>query len=112
MARPSQRNSPNARPHLRLAADIGGTFTDIAVFDDRSGALTFGKALSTPERLVDGISHGVRKAASDYGSAGLFLHASPIAINTVLERTGARTALLITRGFRDIYEIGRINRPD
>src|SRR5262244_4057421 len=101
-----------SRPHIRLAADIGGTFTDIAVFDDRSGALTFGKALSTPQRLVDGISKGVEKAGSDYGSAGLFLHGSTVAINTILERTGARTALLITEGFRDIYEIGRINRPD
>ena len=55
---------------------------------------------------------GVEKAGSDYESAGLFLHGSTIAINTILERTGAKTALLITEGFRDIYEIGRINRPD
>jgi N-methylhydantoinase A len=98
--------------HLRLAADIGGTFTDIAVFDDRSGKLSFGKALSTPQRLVEGINAGVAKAGSDYKSAGLFLHGSTVAINTILERKGARTALLITDGFRDIYEIGRINRPD
>ncbi len=101
-----------AKARIRLAADIGGTFTDIAVFDDRTGALTFGKTLSTPQRLVDGISKGVEKAGSDYRSAGLFLHGSTIAINTILERTGAKTALLITEGFRDIYEIGRINRPD
>src|SRR6266481_4894564 len=43
---------------------------------------------------------------------GLFLHGSTVAINTILERTGAKTALIITEGFRDIYEIGRINRPD
>src|SRR5262249_25302667 len=98
--------------NLRLAADIGGTFTDIAVFDDRTGRLTFGKALSTPQRLVEGITAGGAKAGSDYKSAALFLHGSAIAINTILERTGARTALLITDGFRDIYEIGRINRPD
>ncbi|MFL5046776.1 MAG: hydantoinase/oxoprolinase family protein [Xanthobacteraceae bacterium] len=97
---------------MRLAADIGGTFTDIAVFDERTGALSFGKTLSTPQRLVDGIDKGVEKAASDFRSAGLFLHGSTVAINTILERTGARTALLITEGFRDIYEIGRINRPD
>ena len=112
MLRRAKPRSKTARPHIRLAADIGGTFTDIAVFDDRSGALTFGKALSTPQRLVDGINSGVAKAGSDYRSAGLFLHGSTVAINTVLERTGARTALLITQGFRDIYEIGRINRPD
>src|SRR5665213_836171 len=98
--------------NIRLAADIGGTFTDIAVFDDKSGKLTFGKTLSTPQRLVDGISNGVEKAGSDYKSAGLFLHGSTVAINTILERTGARTALITTEGFRDVYEIGRINRPD
>ena len=53
-----------------------------------------------------------RRPAATIRSAGLFLHGSTIAINTILERTGARTALLITEGFRDIYEIGRINRPD
>src|SRR5436309_831728 len=100
------------RPHLRLAADIGGTFTDVAVFDDKTGQLTFGKALSRPHRLVDGIAAGVAKAQSNYRAAGLFLHGSTLAINTILERTGAKTALIITRGFRDIYEIGRINRPD
>ena len=105
---PSKRNGAP----LRLAADIGGTFTDIAVFDDKTGRLTFGKALSTPQHLVEGITAAVEKAGSDYRSAGLFLHGSTIAINTILERTGARTALVITEGFRDIYEIGRINRPD
>ncbi len=97
---------------LRLAADIGGTFTDIAVFDEKTGSLTFGKALSTPAHLVEGISAGVSKAGSDYRAAALFLHGSTVAINTMLERTGAKAALLITEGFRDIYEIGRINRPD
>src|SRR5262245_53237426 len=108
--RPAPRSTTGAT--LRLAADIGGTFTDIAVFDARTGQLTFGKALSTPHHLVEGITAAVDKAGSDYRSAGLFLHGSTIAINTILERTGARTALIITRGFRDIYEIGRINRPD
>ncbi len=97
---------------MRLAADIGGTFTDIALIDDKTGRLTFGKALSTPDRLVDGISAGIDKAGSDYAAANLFLHGSTIAINTILERTGAKTALITTDGFRDVYEIGRINRPD
>ena len=62
IARPmDQRNRPRAS-NLRLAADIGGTFTDIAAFDDRTGNLTFGKALSTPDRLVEGINAGVEKA--------------------------------------------------
>src|SRR5262245_17220064 len=113
--RPRMKTPRSARANgsqLRLAADIGGTFTDIAVFDDRSGKLSLGKALSVPQRLVEGINAGVAKAESDYRSAGLFLHGSTIAINTILERKGANTALLITEGFRDIYEIGRINRPD
>jgi N-methylhydantoinase A len=100
------------RADVRLAADIGGTFTDIAVFDEKNGQLAFGKVLSTPRRLVEGITGGVEKAGSDYASARLFLHGSTIAVNTILERTGAATALIITEGFRDIYEIGRINRPD
>jgi N-methylhydantoinase A len=103
----------NVRPaNVRLAADIGGTFTDIALFDDATGRLTFSKVLSTPDRLVDGISTGIAKAGSDCASANLFLHGSTIAINTILERTGAKTALITTDGFRDVYEIGRINRPD
>src|SRR5215831_9370946 len=110
MKRRTQTRANGSR--LRLAADIGGTFTDVAVFDERTGALTFGKTLSTPQRLVDGISRGVEKAGGSYAQAGLFLHGSTVAINTILERTGARTALLVTEGFRDIYEIGRINRPD
>src|SRR5580693_4128249 len=97
---------------LRLAADIGGTFTDIAVFDDKTGRLSFGKVLTTPQRLVEGINAGVAKAGTDYAATSLFLHGSTIAINTMLERTGAKTALVITQGFRDVYEIGRINRPD
>ena len=112
---PGKRRAPSrpqSRAHVRLAADIGGTFTDFPAFDQSTGQQLLGKALSTPSRLVDGISHGVDKAGTRYADAELFLHCSTIAINTMLERTGAKTALLITEGFRDIYEIGRINRPD
>src|SRR5258708_12386157 len=97
---------------LRLAADSGGPFTDIGAFDEASGRLLLGKALSTPDALVEGIETGVAKAGTRFADAGLFLHGSTIAINTILERTGAKTALLITEGFRDIYEIGRVTRPD
>ena len=97
---------------FRIAADIGGTFTDVAAFDERSGRLLLGKTLTTPSRLVDGINTGVAKAGSRMVEAELFLHGSTIAINTMLERTGARVALVTTQGFRDIYEIGRVNRPD
>ncbi len=102
-------SSPNG---LRLAADIGGTFTDIAAFDELTGQLYWGKALSTPRALVQGISNGVEKTGLAMKDATLFLHGSTIAINTILERTGAETALVITEGFRDVYEIGRVNRPD
>ena len=108
----AQGSHSSRNVNVRLAADIGGTFTDIAVFDEKTGRLALGKALSTLDRLVDGISSGVEKAGSDYACANLFLHGSTIAINTILERTGAKTALVTTGGFRDVYEIGRINRPD
>ena len=62
--------------------------------------------------MVEGIESGVTKAGTAFSEAGLFLHGSTVAINTMLERTGARTALVTTRGFRDVYEIGRINRHD
>ena len=100
------------RPRLRIAVDIGGTFTDMAAFDEASGQLLFGKALSTHGELVNGIQATIDSAGIDWRDGHLFLHGSTIAINTLLERNGAHTALLITEGFRDIYEIGRVNRPD
>lgn len=103
---------PVTAGHLRIAVDIGGTFTDLAAFDETSGKLMFGKALSTHDDLPRGIQNTLDGAGVLCAQASLFLHGSTIAINTLLERTGARTALLITEGFRDIYEIGRVNRPD
>jgi len=97
---------------LRIAVDIGGTFTDLACFDESTGEISFGKALSTHGQLVTGIQNTLDGAGIDLSNGYLFLHGSTIAINTLLERNGAKTALLITEGFRDIYEIGRVNRPD
>jgi len=99
-------------PRSRVAADVGGTFTDIVAFDELSGESYFGKTLTTPEHLVEGIINGVHKANTALEQTRLFLHGTTIGINTIIERTGALTALLTTKGFRDIYEIGRINRPD
>src|SRR6185503_7611179 len=96
---------------LRLSADVGGTFTDVAAFDDTTGRLRLGKTLTTPPRLVTGIETGVTKAGAGFSAAQLFLHGTTVAINTILERTGATCALITTQGFRDIYEIGRVNRP-
>ena len=97
---------------IRLSADVGGTFTDVAAFDETTGELKLGKTLTTPARLVDGIEGGVAKAGADFRAARLFLHGTTVAINTILERTGAPCALITTQGFRDIYEIGRVNRPE
>src|ERR1700742_3704517 len=103
----------HSSPHrLRLAADIGGTFTDVAAFDEIDKRLLLGKSLSTPRAMFGGIEAGVAKAGTSFAAAGLFLHGSTVAVNTMLERNGAKTALITPRGFRDVYEIGRINRPD
>jgi N-methylhydantoinase A len=102
----------SSSPGLRIAADVGGTFTDVAVFDENSGGIRLGKTLTTPSSLIEGMNHGVGKAGADFANARLFLHGTTVAINALLERKGARTALVTTKGFRDIYEIGRINRPE
>ncbi len=98
--------------HVRIASDVGGTFTDVVAFDEQTGSTRFGKALTTPTAMVDGILNGIQKSGEVLANSRLFLHGTTVAINTMLERTGARTALITTQGFRDIYEIGRINRPD
>ncbi len=97
---------------LRIAVDIGGTFTALACFGEVTGVASFGRAWSTHGELVAGIQNTLDGAGIDLSNGYLFLHGSTIAINTLLERNGAKTALLITEGFRDIYEIGRVNRPD
>ena len=105
-------NVPLRDSAIRLSADVGGTFTDVAAFDEATGALKLGKTLTTPQRLVTGIENGVGKASSRFAVARMFLHGTTVAINTILERSGAKCALLTTQGFRDIYEIGRVNRPE
>ena len=66
----------------RLAADIGGTFTDVAYFDAAAGRLLLGKALSTPQRMVDGIAQGVDKAGARFSDPEVFLHGSTVVIDT------------------------------
>jgi N-methylhydantoinase A len=111
-ARTAARGGSGQPPVQRIAADVGGTFTDIAIFDEASRSLLLGKTLTTPDHIVHGIGTGLEKAGGAFDQASLFLHGATIAINTLLERNGARTALVTTRGFRDIYEIGRVNRPE
>ena len=96
---------------MHIGVDIGGTFTDLVATSD-SGGLLNSKSLSTPEDQSIGIMDCLRKADIDLSQAELFLHGCTVAINTVLERKGAKTALVTTRGFRDVYEIGRCNRTE
>lgn len=97
---------------VRIGVDIGGTFTDAMMLDPATGNVRFGKALSTPNDLVEGIVAAMSLAEASPADAATIVHGSTVAINAILERKGARTALVTTKGFRDVYEIGRINRPD
>src|ERR671915_1059787 len=97
---------------MRAAVDIGGTFTDVVVFDEANGSLALAKALSTPAELARGVLDGLTKAAVRFGEVSTLIHGSTIVINAIVERNGAKTALVTTKGFRDVYEIGRINRPE
>ena len=96
----------------RITVDIGGTFTDVVGFDEDSGELLLGKSSSTPQNLVEGIFAGINESGSSLPDTTLLIHGSTVVINAVLERKGAKTALITTQGFSDIYEIGRVNRPD
>ncbi len=94
-----------------LAADTGGTFTDLAAFDREKGRVVYTKSLTTYGDLVDGVMDCLRKAGIDLAEAEVVKFGTTLVINTFIERTGARTALVTTEGFRDILEIGRGNRP-
>jgi N-methylhydantoinase A len=100
------------RPRVTLAVDIGGTFTDLVAVDTVSGAVVRAKADTTPARLADGVLSALDLSGVPAGSIEAFIHGTTIVINAVTERRGARTALVTTRGFRDVLEIGRANRPD
>ncbi len=94
------------------AIDIGGTFTDLIGFDDRAGRFVQAKSLTTPHQLVQGIVDCIRKSGLDAAAIDELIHGSTIAINTLIERKGAKTGLIVTRGTRDVYAIGRGNRPE
>jgi len=100
----------NERP-VRIAVDIGGTFTDLQVLDARSGHVHAWKTPTTPEDPSIGLLRGVAEAAERFGFAlsdvGLLLHGTTIATNAVLERKLARGVLLTTAGFEDVLEIHR-----
>ena len=95
-----------------VAIDIGGTFTDLVGFDDKAGRFVEAKSLTTPHELTQGILDCIRKSGLSAGSIAELIHGSTIAINTLIERKGAKTGLIVTRGTRDVYIIGRGNRPE
>src|SRR6266436_7566237 len=97
---------------MRVAVDIGGTFTDVVVFDEAKSSLALAKALSTPAELARGVEEGLNKVAVPLDQVVSLIHGSTIVVNAIIERQGAKTALITTKGFRDVYEIGRINRPE
>ncbi|MDG5760765.1 hydantoinase/oxoprolinase family protein [Natronococcus sp. A-GB1] len=98
----------------RIGVDVGGTFTDVALsVDDR---LVTAKVPTTTDRQHVGVLEGIAKACDDAdidpGEIDAFAHAMTVSVNALLERGGAKTALVTTEGFRDVLEIGRQDRPD
>ena len=100
----------------RLGVDIGGTFTDLVVVDERSGAIRVGKVLTTSKDPAHGVEHGVQslldEARVDPAAVRAVVHGTTLATNALIERKGARTALLTTEGFRDALEIRHEGRHD
>jgi N-methylhydantoinase A len=101
---------------LRAGIDIGGTFTDILLFDETTGAFTIGKTLTTPEDPSDGVMNAIGDVNSATNTAlsdiAQIVHGTTLVTNALIERKGAKTALITTRGFRDALEIAREHRYD
>ena len=100
---------------LRVAVDTGGTFTDFVVLNEDTGAFEVFKVPSTRGHEADGIIDGLKKHLELVGASGsevkFFCHGTTVGTNAILEENGARTGLLVTEGFRGIYEIGEQSRP-
>jgi len=94
----------------RVGIDIGGTFTDLVGL--RNGEIVIDKTSTTPDDPTRGVADALSSVDADISAISDFLHGTTIAINTVLERKGANTALITTKGFRDVYAMGRNNRPE
>ncbi len=101
---------------MRVATDVGGTFTDIVVFDDAvpesHGTIRVAKVDSTPPDFEAGVLRAIRKTGVEASGFDQFVHGSTVVINALLSRRGARTGLITTAGFRDVLEVARANRPD
>jgi N-methylhydantoinase A len=100
----------------RIGVDIGGTFTDFAVHDTRTGRLAGLKVPTVPADPVRGVLDGLDVLATEHGVApgdiDYFVHGTTIAVNTLIERKGARLGLLVTQGFRDLLIIQRLRIPN
>lgn len=98
-----------------LAVDVGGTFTDLVIFDQDSGQLAIDKVLSTPEDPSEGVMEGIRQSTEKSGSTiadiELLFHGTTVVANLLLEETGARVGLLITEGFKQTLHLARAWTP-
>jgi len=101
----------SARPSLLVGVDVGGTFTDLVVFDEATGAVRVAKVPTTPRNQADGVLAAVAATNATPDELAIVVHGTTTATNAVLERKGARTGLITTRGFRDVLELGRRTRP-
>lgn len=101
---------------IRIGVDVGGTNTDICAIDEATGELMVYKLPSSlkdqSQAVVGGVKKIVEKYGLDYNEVDRFIHGTTVATNAILETRGARTALITTKGFRDLLEIGRQKRPD
>ena len=98
-------------PNLRVAVDIGGTFTDICILDQDSGRIRIAKTSSTLDP-IDGVMTGLEAGAVDLADVVLFSHGTTVATNALITRRLPRTAMVCTEGFRDVLEIRRANKDD
>ncbi|MGF0469546.1 hydantoinase/oxoprolinase family protein [Lysinibacillus fusiformis] len=96
---------------MKIATDIGGTFTDL-VYTDEKGSLHFDKGHTTPGHFEDGILNVLGRHVTEDSLIESFIHGSTVIINTLTERKGGVVGLITTKGFRDVLEIARGNRPD
>lgn len=91
----------------RLAIDVGGTFTDVFIFDEETGAISVTKTPSTPSNPEQGILDGIAKAELSGENIKVFSHGTTVGTNALIERKLPKTALVTTKGFRDVPEIRR-----
>lgn len=103
-------------PSHRLGVDIGGTFTDLVLLDEHTGRLSMVKVPTTPRDPAVAVRDGVQRILSaanlDPGEVRLLIHGTTLALNTVIERSGADVGLIVTRGYRDLLELRRLRLRD